>query len=66
METNKPGSVPSTNQVFISAKRLAELEFIEKNLNAIIKAAVIESCPDCCAKCCTVQHSMLENSGIKK
>jgi hypothetical protein len=66
METNKPGTVSTTNQVLISAKRLAELEFIEKNLNAIIKAAVIESCPDCRAKCCTVQHNVLENSGIKK
>jgi len=51
----------SCEKVTISAKRLAELEFIEKNLKQIVKDAVKASCIDCkngkCVVCVnTVSH----------
>ncbi len=44
----------SSEKTVISKKRLAELEYIEKNLQAIIQAAVEKSCPDCKNKSCDV------------
>ena len=51
----------SCEKVTVSAKRLAELEFIEKNFKQIVKDAVKASCEDCkngkCVVCVnTVSH----------
>jgi len=49
----KTNTSPSEKTV-ISKKRLAKLEYIEKNLQAIIQAAVDKSCPDCKNNTCNV------------
>lgn len=44
--------------VTVSKKRLAELEHIEKNFDAIIKKAVKQSCTDCRTNCCTAAQTI--------
>ena len=46
----------SNTVVTVSVERLAELEFLEKNLEAIVKAAVEKNCLDCKSKCCSSSH----------
>jgi len=46
-------AVITSEKAVISRKRLDELEYIEKNLQAIIQAAVEKSCPDCKNKTCS-------------
>lgn len=46
--------ISSSEKIVISKKRLAELEYIEKNLQGIIQAAVEKSCPDCKNKTCNI------------
>ena len=53
---DKPFPVKTTEMVSISTKRLAELEFIEKNIESIVKSAVEQTCADCISKCCTASH----------
>lgn len=54
ISSSEKSTISSSEKTVISKKRLAELEYIEKNLQAIIQTAVEKSCPDCANKTCTV------------